>query len=452
MEIFNKVLSTIKLSRKTKNAFDKRIQDIEPTWHLSNKRKSHTTEKERTDLAHGTGFSIIGDPVGDNYNDTGMFLCRCNECGWRKNLAKNYLVEKTTNCSMCLNIRLEKEANEKGLQFNGYTEDGDMKRRNYTFTKCGHSRDIATGDVRLGNFSCTECYSNSLDSALDKLGLENLGRPSSDEVQDPTQYYKVKYKSCGHIINALQMKILDGGIGKCKICYEDKLKQKYEPLYDIEILGTVSGAKRKIRFNKCLHEKVIALTNLKSGSFQCSICQVEKFKAEAKLVGLEYLGVTETRRTAGDPLHRYLAQCGHHIFSVTSHIRTGHWTCRTCNAGYLDNPNKLYLFKIVTPDLVFLKLGYSKSPEYRKYDYKLVEGTVTELLKVVEVPTGRDAIKYENEIHSKYSVFNYNKDVIKQYLTESGFTECYPIDILDELLGELLVLENRLKEKGINDE
>ncbi len=452
--IFTKLLDTVTITKKTKFSFDASIQNIEPTWHLQGKRKSHKTDEERKELEKDTGFSIIGDPVGEVSENTGYFLCECKSCGWRKNLEKGYLAKKVVNCHMCLNIRLEEEANARGLEFNGFSSDGDMQRRNYTFIGCGHSRDIAAGDVRNGDFSCTECYSEKLDKAFEICGLENLGRPTKEEYPDldTTQFYKVKFKECGHTLNALQHLILNNGVGQCKICYEQTLKNKYEPLHNISILEVVPGAKRKIKLNSCGHEKVVNLSNLKSGSFQCSICQIEKFKREAELVGLKYIGVSEERRKTGDPLHIYEAPCGHNVLSVTSHIRTGHWTCRTCNAGYLDNPNKLYLFKISSNGFTFLKLGYSKSPEYRKYDYKMTEGTITELLKVVEVPTGRDAIKYENELHEKYSDFNYDKSVMKNYLQESGFTECYPITLLDSLIEDLTILSNSLRQKGVNEQ
>lgn len=447
MDIFSKLLGTVKLSKKSKFAFDAEIQNIEPTWHLQHKRKSHTTEEERKELADGTNFTIIGDPVGAAYNSTASFLCQCNSCGWRKVIGKNYLRDKTVNCAMCLNIRLEKEANERGLIFNGFSTDGDLKRRNYTFMGCGHSRNIASGDVRSGSFSCVECYSNELANAFDELGIENLGRPTIEDnlVNDTTQYYKIRFKACGHETVALQIKIIKRCVGYCKVCFEKELRETYEPLHDIKIIDTVPGAKRRIVFNKCGHDKIIGLSNLKSGSFSCTVCQTEKFKNEAELVGLKYLGVSDERRKGGDPLHKYEAPCGHTVMSVTSHIRTGHWTCRICDAGYLEHPNKLYLFKIHSAGFTFLKLGYSKTPEYRKHDYKMIEGTVTELLRVVNVPTGRDAIKYENEIHQKYSEFNYDKELIKKYLTESGFTECYPVWLQDKLIDELNLLETRLK-------
>lgn len=446
--LFTSLIEQEKASNKMKNALDESIQSIEPTWHLSHRRKAKNTPEERAEFMRGTGFEIIGDPVGQYQDNVKYYLCVCTTCGWRRQLAKNDIAAKRVNCTKCFQEKLKNESFAYDLILNGPSTDGSQARRNYTFKKCGHSRDIATADVRIGHFSCTECYELLIQQSLDELGIINLGRPTKEDTDfkfDKTQYFKIEHKECGHVRYALQHSIVNKTLGQCKECYELNLKELYEEKHGVDILEVVSGAKRRIRFKSCGHEKVIQLSNLKSGSMSCLVCQEEKFKREAKEAGLEYVGVSDSRSNAGKPYYKYLAPCGHDIFSRTSHIRAGHWTCRQCNAGYLEHPNKLYLFKIQSDDFVFLKLGYSRVPEYRKYDYKVKEGAKFELLKTVEVPTGRLAISYENSIHEQFKEFNYPKDKMKEYLCESGFTECYPYLLVNDLLESLELVEQDLK-------
>jgi hypothetical protein len=82
-------------------------------------------------------------------------------------------------------------------------------------------------------------------------------------------------------------------------------------------------------------------------------------------------------------------------------------------------------------------------PEYRKYDYIVEKGTEFELLRKVLVPTGREVIKIENTIHEKFDEYNLDKNYMRKYLTESGFTECYPVEILDRLNAELDEVEKK---------
>ena len=138
-----------------------------------------------------------------------------------------------------------------------------------------------------------------------------------------------------------------------------------------------------------------------------------------------------------------MAECGHIITSKTSHIRVGHWACRQCDSGYLDRPNKLYLFKIKTKGFEFIKVGYSQKPEYRKYDYKTDNDATFDLVKAVVVPSGREVITIENNLHRKYKSWNYPSKFMKNYIYESGFTECYPVNLLEDFLEDFQVIERQ---------
>lgn len=433
-EVLQKFTDAAKQSRKLKHSLDADIQNELPTFYI--KRKSYNTAEELEQLCAGTSFKVIGDPVGEFRGKSKYFFCECKECHWRKNLYISYLLDKTVNCSLCLILKHKEEASRAGLELEGPSTTSDSKQRLYRFSSCGHFRNIATGDVRAGNVSCTECYDNKVKLACEERGFINLGRPDSTFNVDATQFYHVEYKTCGHKRLVLQQNLLYGSVGECEICQEKELSKYTEIEYGIKVLSKASGTKRKILLMECGHEKIVGLSNLKSGHVQCTICQEARFSKEAELAGLTYIGNGIGKGRT------YLAPCGHELLRPTSAIRYGHWSCQECNSSYLDRPNKLYLYKITSNcGFQFIKLGYSVNPEYRKYDYCVALGTIFDLVKTVSVPTGRIAIKIENALHKKYDAYNLDSKLMKNYLKLSGHTECYPVSILDDILRDLREIE-----------
>lgn len=411
---------------KLKNRNDIELQSIrDEQIGFFIKRQKHTYETLKA-TADGTTFTVLGDGAGIECGNRSMLLCKCNVCGFLSNNAMHYLRNKSVSCYKCFMNRLEGEATLIGLELIGAGTSG-TRYRQYRFNSCGHVRDISTGDVRAGHVSCTECTENKLKDACDLSGFKLLGSNG--------QYRLVSFGCCGSEREVLRTHLLDGNV-KCRVCHSDEvaITAKARGLTVVEILPKTF---RRCIVDACGHEIIIGLSNLRSGNFECKTCFNAKMQREANTAGLVYVKKSLGRK------HEYLAPCGHTIFNKPAHIRAGHWTCQECEKGYLHFPNKLYLFKIKHKDFTWLKFGYSKTPEYRKYDYKLIDGCETQLLLSVEVPTGAAAVLLENSIHATYANYNYSKVKMKEYMVESGFTECYPVEIEHKLLAEL----NKIKEQ-----
>lgn len=399
-------------------------------------------------IVNGTHVRIGDDIVPSGKNS---YFCTCTKCGLVQRLSFQYAKRGVFVCYGCLVERHYDEAKSHNLELIGRSVVGDSKRRYYRFS-CGHTRDIATGDVRFGQFSCTECKSNALQGYLDYYGFELLGRPPKSICSDPTQFYHVMYKGCGHVRIVTQQNLFARSIGGCSECYEGSLQSKVGEKFGVDILCVVPGAKRNIRFRDCGHEKIVGLSNLKSGNMECSYCKVENWEREASSVGLLYLGPNDEEQFGRNRKHKYKPICGHTISLKPSSVRVGHWACRVCDSGYLDRPNYLYLFDVICPDgNSFLKLGFSGKPEYRKNDYQAVPGTRFTLLKKVFVPTGREVIIIENTLHLKYKSFNLPREFVINYLTESGFTECYPNSLREHILKDLEDVELGLIKGAVSE-
>jgi T5orf172 domain len=395
---------------------------IDPSVGFYIKRLNCTTEDL---VALGTDkLKVVGDGSGLAYGNKTYLTCLCTDCGTYSTYQLASLLKKQIPCLTCLNIRLRKEALEMGLDLLGPSTDGVLARRNYRFIKCGHIRNIATGDIRERSVSCTECREDKIKKDCERLGLELLRFTGKDTIRE------VKFKDCGHVRELYLHHFADETI-KCQLCCDKELAEHVDS-FGIDVIEAVPGAKRKIRFRNCQHEKIVGLSNLKSNSVSCGICLTQKLADEATESGLVYLGSLPGK------LHRYRAPCGCEVNANPGHIRKGHWKCRPCEKSHYDFPSKIYLYHLVFKDgAEILKLGYARNPQARLLDYKLNSEESFESLIEVEYDKGIDAFNAERVIHKKYKPNVLSKEHARMYLTESGFTECYPISMKDTLLEEL---------------
>lgn len=422
--LLSKEVEPKKVSLKEKNKNNEALQSVPETLVRFNIKRQKLTVEELLCAGDNTTYKVLGDPVYELEGSKDYLLCECKVCGFKRHVGIQYLRNKKVICDNCFRERLKDEASSAGLTLIG--EAKDKKRRYYKFNDCGHTREIATGDVRVGDFSCTECMHNKMLDACKEHDAEFLQRVNGQRIL-------VKFNKCGHEADVLRISVFNTS-RKCPVCAEVKVTEAAKQ-NGLTILKYISDTRRLYKVDSCGHEKIITLSNMKSGSYRCEHCLLNKLKLEAEASGLEYIS-----NHAGNH-HKYKAPCGCTITKKLCAVRVGHWTCNKCEKGFRDFPNNLYLFKFVHKDFEWLKFGYSKNPKHRKNDYKLIEGVEHELLVTHELPTGALAVEIENRIHGKYKEHNIPKDVMKQYMTESGFTETYPIELLPQFLDEFTKLK-----------
>ena len=120
----------------------------------------------------------------------------------------------------------------------------------------------------------------------------------------------------------------------------------------------------------------------------------------------------------------------------TTNVRSNVFICNTCEETSRDLPSKVYLLKIHSGSFIWLKLGYAKQTSFRIKQYRLPEDVKVRRLKVIDFDTGREAHKYESSLHKKYIRKRLPVKKMKKY-HKFGFNECYPLEMLDTLIGEL---------------
>lgn len=420
----------IEVSKKQRNKRDMALQDIpleEIKFYIH--RQLYTTE-QLIKMGENTNFKVLGDPYGRLLGSKNYLLCECRICGFRTNFGMHILKINKIKCDNCFRLRLQKEANQFGLELIAPAASGPH-RRLYKFTNCGHTREIATADVRIGHFSCTECSSNDFDIACKRLNISWTGK-SSGELRE------IVFNCCGSTRNVLRPSIMKSTV-MCKVCHATELN-KFANTIGLQVNKVLPGTYRDCTIISCGHNVKIAISNIRSNHYSCPTCFRIKMEEEASVAGLEYIGTSSKTKH-----HSYRTPCGHLTTIKPAHVRAGHWTCPVCEKGFVHYPNKLYLFRFTQGEFSWLKFGYSKTPKHRKNDYGLSPGTMSELLMVVEVPTGAIAIELENSIHKRYDHYNYSRTLMKSYMSESGFTECYPLILEHKLIGELNSIKDKFK-------
>lgn len=224
----------------------------------------------------------------------------------------------------------------------------------------------------------------------------------------------------------------------------ERCKEKYikeAELNGFEYLGAADecspSSYRKYRLVSCGHVVDALPTNIRNNSLRCAECFNLKLNKEATSVGLQLLSRIKSQ------LYEYKLPCGHTQEIFTGAVRTNEWICRTCNSSYFDLPSELYLLKIKSEDFEWLKLGYSRNLTIRIRSYKLQNSEVSQI-RSRKFKTGREVIQVEQKLHSKYFQHRLNPDRMKEYHTQDGYTECYPIEMLDKFLHEFDKLEKKL--------
>lgn len=335
-----------------------------------------------------------------------------------------------------MNLKHAQEAKSVGLILLGDSpllkENGteDYNYKKYRIVACGHDHFFQPTHVRRNNISCSECLDKEVTEKLLESSLKVISKGSSNAK------VVVENLKCGHIYEVYKAsRNIRTKDTACKQCYEDRLiKESSEQ--DMQYLGESEkgGTYRKYKFNRCGHEQDISAPCIPVGRFRCQQCKENKYKFDAIKVGLEYLGFADNKKYECQR-RLYRLPCGCTKELRMDHAASGSYLCDFCEGTYYQEPSMVYLLKMHSQDFSWLKFGFAKDIKTRVANYGH-DGDV-EIIATKQFDTGMEAMKFEKAIHSKYKHSRYNKTFMKKYLKNNGFTECYPLDFEQILIGEL---------------
>lgn len=413
------------MTNKQVNKFNEELQKIDLPEPLFYKKRVFSIN-ELKELANGTTFKVLSDPVGPQFGNRKLLFCECTNCGCRKHVGLTYLKSKTAKCDSCAFNEMSKVADSAGLELISLIEK-DNHRNLYRFKSCGHLKNIRRDAVVSGNFKCEYCYDNEI-SALISTSNYSLECNLEDFTYKSSPY---KCKSCGYTENKSFISIKNNS--SCFNCIKLRI-QDHLVSNSIELVhsnNSVYGDYKLV----CGHTQKIQKYKVLSGAYKCRQCYKNELLTSANNCEL----TLSFDNKKGEHYYCKL-KCGCSQYVKVDQLRRGRVYCQTHDKTRMSSPSSVYLLEIESRDFIFLKLGFSLDLDKRIEGYKLTDGSKINKLIEIKTSNGFIANSLENKLHKQFSSSNLDSNLMLNYMT-SGYTECYPFTLKAELLTELHKLE-----------
>lgn len=361
----------------------------------------------------------------------GVGLYRGKDCGHEFQyqitaVRQLYSIGAKPRCPVCM-----EEHKSKCMEHAGVVEVESLKGGRYLFKRltCGHTFISSHAQLlKVSEESCSHCRTERIYKEAAAVGLQVVGRSGN--------IYEYKLP-CGHT-KAISPRLVRTGGWRCKDCYEDSVKESARK-YGYEYIGESDKGPhyRLCKIIACGHLKDVQVHDITNRPRVgvCTICAEEKHKQEALDADLILIGKASNGNAN---YRRYRTSCCNtdHDFMVT-HVRRNSYTCPSCGNSHLDSPSNIYLFEMTHDSLSWLKLGFSSCIERRLSEYGLSQDVEVLLIHSKVVSSGREAVKIEKSLHKKYKQFKLCSNKMRAFFSVSGFNECYPATLKNELLLEL---------------
>lgn len=292
---------------------------------------------------------------------------------------------------------------------------------------CGHLQESKHAHIRDDKYKCKQCLLNRYEKEAQEHGMIILDHRPTDDAD-----YKLYQMNCGHTKIAASYNIYKTF---CEDCDYDERHSAAERngLILLNYKDTSKWLVRNYQYKSCGHIQSMYLQKVTSDNIPlCTQCQVIRWQDEAAREGIEIL---ELHVEQGDNYvhkHLYKLTCGCTKLLTTGAVRVGVYSCDV-HSTYWNKKSVMYLLKFQVGDFIWLKLGVSSNLPRRINDYKIKHDYLLDKLKIVEFDTLSLATTFEKQIHKKYKDIRLNPDLMKTY-KDNGTTECYSLDMQDELI------------------
>ena len=319
-------------------------------------------------------------------------------------------------------------AKEKGLKL---LFRSNSRVYGYFELQCGHKSFLHYGAIRKMRTSpkCEQCSLQSFSERAKKVGLTFLTRINTKE---DTGIY-----SCNTCGNALILQHANVNLStedkyRCSYCYNIKLKSTLDSMG----LKLLSASKNDLPefLLPCGHTKRMHKGAL---SVWCKECQDVRLSSEALGSGIEYLKDIKPTKVDNKV---YKLSCGCIKNLSPQRVKDGAFECKVHDKRIIDFSRNgyVYLIKLKLENTEVLKVGFTldvSGKGCRYHRYGLPRDSV-EVIKELMFVDGNIAYDTERTIHKKYKDSRLNPTELRK-LMKNGFTECYPVSMVELLLKEL---------------
>lgn len=246
------------------------------------------------------------------------------------------------------------------------------------FKDCGHTKLKTISSIKGGKLSCRcdVCFEQNLANLLDAKGFNLLAKIKYGESKFSGEYRLATCKKCGNFIAVLPSSIYISSTPYCYMCdYLDYIELAKERGY--KIINRIDRYYVKLRC-KCGNTFKCQGSNLKRGVPRCPVC------------------------------------------------------------GKVDRGSMVYVYKVVNGFGSYLKIGKSNNPYLRHLSFNKEDLNLYDFVASKKFKTESLAFKFERYLINKYSAFRLSPQYARLFM-ESGFTETFSIDILNDLVKEFKI-------------
>lgn len=322
-------------------------------------------------------------------------------------------------------------AQEKGLKL---LNKSSSRVYGYFELPCGHNSFLHYGAVRKMRTSpkCEQCMVKAFTDRASKVGLTFLTRLN---IRQDTGIYSCN--SCGGnlLLQHANITLSKEEKYRCSHCYEISLKNTIEAM-GLKLLKTSENNTNNLStfLLPCGHTKLMRKVNLTTW---CKECHDSRLSIEASEQGIEYLKDIKPTKVDNKV---YRLSCGCVKNLSPQRVKSGAFECKVHDKRIIDFSRKgyVYLVKLKLENIEVLKIGFTldvsgKGCRYERYG---IPRDSVEIIKELAFTDGNVAYDKERSIHKKYRKSRLEPNYLKT-LMKNGFTECYPIHMVDVLLNEL---------------
>lgn len=387
---------------------------------------------EIASLALSRNEELVGPAIG-NYNPRRICDYRYLRlsCGHFQDVRIAHYRNSDYSCQECFKDKLDRLAVSQGIELVSMDVVRHSNERLYK-RPCGHT------EIKSHNYlekhkltECQECLDDSIRANLQKQNLTMIKRVRVGSLI-----------SCNICSNtwAVRNDTASKGSPTCNLCFDSELEKEahaagFTYLKDRKPLRSNCPSRttlsRWYSCNICGSIDTFQHGGMRKGNVRCSKCYLTRLQTEAEKQGMVYLGHVKGM------MHNYKLPCGCSRLIQPFAVQKGVWACKVHDNTFYHRPNGVYLLEMIHESKSWLKLGFAKDMQIRTKGYGLVEGVECSLLFYCNLATGYEAMDIEKAIHREMANYKLDSKEMKELMTSTGHTECYPLEVKDELLHKL---------------
>ena len=407
-------------------------------------------------LAESRGDELIGPALGQYKPGRACDYRHIKlKCGHSMDTRITHYRVGRTECRTCFEIELRRVAALQDLELKSMEIVRYANERVY-IRKCGHEL-ICSNDYlkKYKRTKCKPCTDNIIKANIGRYGfslVKRLGPVSKISCNICARQYSTRLaENHDYVPECSECILRDDIIVQRRAKRKYRINSEYRKTPELleKVFNKLSNDAKNVgltylevnkdrslrsrsqalyQCNHCGYVDLYSIASVKNKNIRCSPCYRARLEKEARTECLEYIEYCIGQ------LHTYKLPCGCFRNYTTSTIRRGVWTCKEHGQTHYHRESGVYLVKITVGDFSWLKFGFAKNLSVRAVGYGLENNYKIEDILYKKFKRGYDAMKVEKSVHKHIKDFRLDPSEMKNYMKNTGHTECYPVEMQKEIV------------------